>query len=119
MMETDSKSKWCGFRACVLGYLIRIQVSGQLVMPEIDVNTKVKVGLLPELFWLHLNSLTPSSKHLRTRGAMLGSWAVFKAHLCLSSLPGQLLLNAFEGFQVLETKENEKPKLAIGGHPVS
>ena len=74
-----------------------------------DVNAKVKVRLLPELFWLHPNSLTPGSKHLHTRGAMLGSWAVFKAHLCLSSLPGQLSLNAFEGFQVLETKENEKP----------
>ena len=89
------------------------------MVPGMDVNAKVKVRLLPELFWLHPNSLTPGSKHLHTRGAMLGSWAVFKAHLCLSSLPGQLSLNAFEGFQVLETKENEKPKLAIGGHPVS
>ena len=119
VVKSQSNPAPTGCRACVLGYLIRIQVSGQLVMPEIDVNTKIKVGLLPELFWLHPNSLTPSFKHLHTRGAMLGSWAVFKAHLCLSSLPGQLSLNAFEGFQVLETKDNEKPKLAIGGHPVS
>ena len=119
VVKSHSNPAPTGYRACVLGYLIRIQVSGQLVMPGMDVNPKVKVGVLPELPWLYPNSLTPGSKHLHMRGATLGSWAAFKAHLCLSSIPGQLSLNAFEGFQVLETKENKKPKLAIRGHPVS
>ena len=68
VVKSHSNPAPTGCRACVLGYLIRTQVRGQLVVPGMDVNAKVKVRLLPELFWLHPNSLTPGSKHLHMRG---------------------------------------------------